>query len=138
MTTQHPDNSSITQVPGQEDLVANVPGYGPTYVPVNEDAEFVKPKGRVGATVALGASMSIDNSEGGVSKVFFPQIMNAFAVNDTALGLINSLYAKSERGKAFGTVRGISAGLGMLLTPALGQFGDNPNGWRYSPCSPRW
>ncbi|MEL4505310.1 MFS transporter [Luteococcus sp. H138] len=166
---------------------------------------FVRPQGRTGAAVALATAQSIDNTEGGVSKVFFPQIMNAFSLGNSELGFLNSLsmlarmafgpawaiaadrfgrkkilfivtgvwglwtlatgfaqtwtqlwilyfialvgtvasepimngllgslYAKHERGKAFGTVRGISAFIGMALTPALGQFGDNPNGWRWA------
>lgn len=205
MTTQHPDNKSITQVPGQEDLVANVPGYGPTYVPVEEDADFIRPKGRTAAAVALATAQSVDNTEGGVSKVFYPQIMAAFSVGKSGLGdisalamyarmicgplwamaadrwgrkkilfivtglwglwtvatglaqswnqlmllygialvgtvasepimngLLGSLYAKSERGKAFGTVRGVSSFIGMALTPLLGQLGDYQNGWRWA------
>ncbi|HRL80843.1 MAG TPA: hypothetical protein PLK46_11005, partial [Propioniciclava sp.] len=46
----------------------------------DNEADFVPPKGRLGAALALGASMSIDNSEGGVSKTFFPQIMVAFGL----------------------------------------------------------
>lgn len=206
MTSQLPENKSVTQVPGQEDLVAvpTSPG-GVAYVPVDEDAKFVKPKGRTMAAVSLATAQSVDNTEGGVSKVFFPQIMTAFEVGNSALGLLNSLgnfarmlfgpawaiaadrwgrkkilfivtglwglwtlatgfaqtwnqllvlygisligtvasepimngllgslYAKSERGKAFGTVRGVSSFIGMALTPALGQFGNNPDGWRYA------
>ncbi|GAA1399039.1 MFS transporter [Luteococcus peritonei] len=206
MTHQLPENPSITQVPGQEDLVAvpASPG-GVSYVPVDEEADFVRPQGRTMAAVSLATAQSIDNTEGGVSKVFFPQIMTAFEVGNSALGLLNSLgnfarmlfgpawaiaadrfgrkkilfivtglwglwtlatgfaqtwnqllvlygislvgtvasepimngllgslYAKSERGKAFGTVRGVSSFIGMALTPALGQFGDNPDGWRYA------
>ena len=47
-------------------------------------------------------------------------------------GLLGSLYKRSERGKAFGTVRSVSAGLGFLITPLIGQFGNNPEGWRYA------
>lgn len=47
-------------------------------------------------------------------------------------GLLGSLYRSSERGKAFGTVRGVSSALGIVLTPLLGQFGANPDGWRYA------
>ncbi len=171
----------------------------------DNEADFVPPKGRLGAALALGASMSIDNSEGGVSKTFFPQIMVAFGLGDSQLGLLNalgnaarmifgpiwamladkfgrkvilfvvtgvwglwtiatgfatswpmlltlysialigtvasepilngllgSLYKTSERGRAFGIVRSTSAALGFILTPALGQFGGNPEGWRYA------
>lgn len=196
-----------TQVPGTDDMAAVTP-VGVTIVDGNEyddERDFVPPKGRLGGTIALGMSQSIDNSEGGVSKTFFPQIMNAFALGNTELGLLNalgsaarmifgplwailadkfgrktilfvvtglwglwtiaasfstswtmlliiygislvgtvasepilngllgSLYKRSERGKAFGTVRATSASLGFILTPALGQFGTNPDGWRYA------
>ena len=171
----------------------------------DEDADFQQPKGRLGATVSLGVSQSIDNTEGGVSRTFFPQITVAFGVGDAALGVLNaigffarmlfgpiwaiaadrfgrkrilllvtgawgvwtiatgfaqtwtallvlysialigtvasepilngllgSLYRSSERGKAFGTVRGVSSAIGIVLTPALGQFGGNPDGWRFA------
>ncbi len=196
-----------TQVPGTDDMAAVTPA-GVTVVDGDEtddERDFVPPKGRLGATIALGVSQSIDNSEGGVSKTFFPQIMNAFGLSDAELGLLNalgnaarmifgpvwamladrfgrklilfivtglwglwtlgaafaqswtmllvlygislvgtvasepilngllgSLYKRSERGKAFGTVRGTSAALGFVMTPALGQFGGDPNGWRYA------
>ncbi|GAA1399034.1 MFS transporter [Luteococcus peritonei] len=210
MTLSHPDgNPSITQLPDQEDLVAVSPTTGAAYVPVDEEAQedrdFVQPPGRGKAVFALGTSQAIDNSEGGISKTFFPQIMVAFGVGNAGLGLINalsmyarmifgpvwamaadrfgrkkilfivtglwglwtvatgfaqtwnqllvlygislvgtvasepivngllgSLYRKSERGKAFGAIRGTSSLLGMALTPAIGQLGDNPNGWRYA------
>lgn len=172
---------------------------------VDADAEFVQPKGRTAATLTLGISQSIDNSEGGVSKTFFPQIMTAFNVGNSELGVLNalasaarmafgpiwaiaadrfgrkkvlfvvtglwglwtiatgfadswnqlltlfaialigtvagepilngllgSMYKASERGRAFGLVRSTSAGLGIIITPILGQFGDNPDGWRYA------
>ncbi len=196
-----------TQVPGTDDMAAVTPA-GVTVVDGDEtddERDFVPPKGRLGATIALGVSQSIDNSEGGVSKTFFPQIMNAFGLSDAELGLLNalgnaarmifgpvwamladrfgrklilfivtglwgvwtlgaafaqswtmllvlygislvgtvasepilngllgSLYKRSERGKAFGTVRATASGLGFVLTPALGQFGGDPNGWRYA------
>ncbi|MDO5286800.1 MAG: MFS transporter [Actinomycetia bacterium] len=171
----------------------------------DEDESFVKPKYRTAGTVSLGLSMSIDNTEGGVSRTFFPQIANVFGLQNTELGLLNalgsaarmvfgpiwalaadrwgrkrilfvvtgmwglwtiatgfaqswpqlltlytialigtvagepilngllgSLYRRSERGKAFGLVRGVSAALGIVLTPAIGQWGANPSGWRYA------
>ncbi|QIK72558.1 MFS transporter [Propioniciclava coleopterorum] len=155
--------------------------------------------------LSLGVSQSIDNSEGGVSKTFFPQIMVAFGLGDAQLGLLNalsnaarmifgpvwamladrfgrkpilfvvtgvwglwtiatgfatswpmllvlysvaligtvasepilngllgSLYKRSERGRAFGIVRSTSSGVAIVLTPLLGQFGHNPEGWRYA------
>ncbi len=196
-----------TQVPGTDDIAAVTPR-GVSVVDgdeTDEERDFVPPKGRMGATVALGVSQSIDNSEGGVSKTFFPQIMAAFGLGNTELGLLNalgnaarmifgpvwamladkfgrklilfvvtglwgfwtigaaftqswtmllliygislvgtvasepilngllgSLYKRSERGKAFGTVRSVSSALGFVMTPLLGQFGNNPEGWRYA------
>ena len=29
-------------------------------------------------------------------------------------------------------MRGVSSAIGIVLTPALGQFGGNPDGWRYA------
>ena len=194
-----------TQVPGTDDMAAVTP-VGVTVVDGDEtddERDFVPPKGRLGATIALGVSQSIDNSEGGVSKTFFPQIMTAFGLGNTELGLLNalgnaarmifgpvwamladkfgrklilfvvtglwgfwtigaaftnswnmllliygislvgtvasepilngllgSLYKRSERGKAFGTVRSVSSALGFVMTPLLGQFGNDPDGWR--------
>ena len=196
-----------SRVSGTDDLMANTPR-GVSMVDGDEtdnEADFVPPRGRLGAAIALGASMSIDSSEGGVSKTFFPQIMVAFGLGDSQLGLLNalgnaarmlfgpiwamladkfgrktilfivtgvwglwtiatgfasswpmllvlysialigtvasepilngllgSLYKRSERGRAFGIVRSVSAALGFILTPALGQFGGNPDGWRYA------
>lgn len=206
-----PPNGDPTSVNlGKDDIAAIGPTTaGPTTITVldadEDDANFEPPKGRGAATVVLGVSQSIDNTEGGVSKTFFPQIMNAFGVGDSGLGLLNaigmlarcifgpfwavladrfgrkrilfvvtglwglwtlatgfatswtmllilysialvgtvasepilngllgSLYRSSERGKAFGTVRGVSAALGIIMTPLLGQFGGNPEGWRYA------
>ena len=196
-----------SRVSGTDDLLANTP-QGVSMLDGDEGADesnFVPPRGRVGAAISLGASMSIDSSEGGVSKTFFPQIMVAFGLGDSQLGLLNalgnaarmifgpiwavladkfgrkvilfvvtgvwglwtiatgfatswpmlltlysialigtvasepilngllgSLYRRSERGRAFGLVRATSAALGFILTPALGQFGGNPEGWRYA------
>lgn len=206
---QRPDGTppGTIRIPGTDDLAATSPA-GVTFLDGDEtdqESDFVAPKGRLGGTVALGASMAIDNSEGGVSKTFFPQIMTAFGLGNTELGLLNamgnaarmifgpiwamvadrfgrktvlfivtglwglwtigaafapswpillaiygvsligtvasepivngllgSLYKRSERGKAFGTVRSVSAGLGFLITPLIGQFGNNPEGWRYA------
>lgn len=47
-------------------------------------------------------------------------------------GLLGSLYRRSERGRAFGLVRSTSALIGFVLTPLIGQFGGNPEGWRYA------
>lgn len=184
---------------------ANPQSTPPSQPALDTDADFVRPKGRLGGTISLGVSQSIDNSEGGISRTFFPQIMHAFGVGDAGLGLLNaigqysrmifgplwamladrvgrkrvlfivtglwglwtlatafatswtmllvlygiavvgtvasepilngllgSLYAKSERGKAFGTVRATSSALGFVLTPLIGQFGNNPEGWRWA------
>lgn len=47
-------------------------------------------------------------------------------------GLLPDLFAKTERGKAYGLVRGIGGGVGIVLGPAIGLFGNNPDGWRYA------
>jgi MFS family permease len=47
-------------------------------------------------------------------------------------GLLPDLFKKSERGKAYGLVRGIGGGVGVILGPAVGAFGGDPDGWRYA------
>lgn len=47
-------------------------------------------------------------------------------------GLLPDLFRTSERGKAYGLVRGIGGGVGIIVGPLIGQFGDNPDGWRYA------
>ena len=44
-------------------------------------------------------------------------------------GLLPDIFAKSERGKAYGLVRGIGGGVGIVMGPAIGMFGANPDGW---------
>ena len=88
----HPNHDpSAVRVPDTDDLA----GVGPLGVTVvvheDEDYDFQPPKGRLRATVSLGVSQSIDNTEGGVSRTFFPQITVAFGVGDAALGLLNAI-----------------------------------------------
>ncbi|MFE5775107.1 MFS transporter [Brachybacterium sp. NPDC056505] len=47
-------------------------------------------------------------------------------------GMLPDLFKQSERGKAYGMVRGIGGGVGILIGPAIGLFGSNPEGWRYA------
>ncbi|WP_168211756.1 MFS transporter [Ruania zhangjianzhongii] len=47
-------------------------------------------------------------------------------------GLLPDLFRKSERGKAYGLVRGIGGGVGIVVGPVIGQFGADPDGWRYA------
>lgn len=47
-------------------------------------------------------------------------------------GLLPDLFRSSERGKAYGMVRGIGTGLGIVIGPLIGQFGNNPDGWRWA------
>lgn len=50
-------------------------------------------------------------------------------------GLMSDLYARSERGRAFGRVRAVSQVLGIALTPLIGLFGKESfglDGWRYA------
>src|SRR5690606_1421840 len=47
-------------------------------------------------------------------------------------GLLPDIFARSERGKAYGLVRGIGGGVGIAMGPAIGLFGANPEGWRYA------
>lgn len=47
-------------------------------------------------------------------------------------GLLPDLFRTSERGRAYGLVRGIGTGLGIVIGPLIGQFGHNPDGWRWA------
>lgn len=51
-------------------------------------------------------------------------------------GLLPDLFKQSQRGKAYGTIRAIGTGVGIVIGPAVGLFarGDNPDGdaWRYA------
>lgn len=50
-------------------------------------------------------------------------------------GLMGDLFGRSERGRAFGLVRGIGTGAGMVLTPAIALYGSEgfgTDGWRYA------
>ena len=60
----HPEGDrSAVRVPDTDDL-AGVGPLGITVV-VHEDHDFKPPRGRMGATVSLGVSQSIDNTEDG-------------------------------------------------------------------------
>lgn len=207
---REPLEAATSRIPGSDDVVGVPAGAsgGVAYIDDSSpaDRDFVPPPGRFMASIALGAAQSIDNSEGGVSRIFSAPIITAFGQSLSSLGLINSLssaarmifgpvwailadkvgrkrvlfivtglwglwtlavgfaqtwemflllysialigtvasepilngllgslYAASERGKAFGTVRAVSAGLGILITPVLGAaFGGLADGWRYA------
>ncbi|MGO2557595.1 MFS transporter [Brachybacterium sp.] len=51
-------------------------------------------------------------------------------------GLLPDLFKQSQRGRAYGTIRAIGTGVGIVIGPAIGLFamGDNPDGdaWRYA------
>lgn len=47
-------------------------------------------------------------------------------------GMLPDLFKQSERGKAYGLVRGIGGGVGIVIGPAIGLFGNDPEGWRYA------
>lgn len=46
--------------------------------------------------------------------------------------LLPEVFHASERGRAFGLVRGIGATLGIVLVPTVGLFSADPDGWRYA------
>ena len=47
-------------------------------------------------------------------------------------GLVSDLFEPEERGKVYGTMRSITSGSSVLLTPLIGQLANVPNnqGWR--------
>ncbi len=46
-------------------------------------------------------------------------------------GLLADLFEEDERGRAYGAIRSIGSGGGLLLTPIIGQLANIPDGWRY-------
>ncbi len=46
-------------------------------------------------------------------------------------GLMVDMFDEDERGKAYGTLRTIGVGAGLILTPLIGQLANVENGWRY-------
>ncbi|AXK47013.1 MFS transporter [Brachybacterium saurashtrense] len=51
-------------------------------------------------------------------------------------GLLPDLFRQSQRGKAYGTIRAVGTGVGIVMGPAIGLFarGDDPSpdAWRYA------
>lgn len=47
-------------------------------------------------------------------------------------GLLPEVFRASERGRAFGLVRGIGAAVGIVLVPTVGMLSADPQGWRYA------
>lgn len=58
-------------------------------------------------------------------------IIGTVAAEPIANGLLADIFPEEERGKAYGFIRFISAGGGVLLTPLVGQLANIENGWRY-------
>jgi MFS family permease len=48
-----------------------------------------------------------------------------------ANGLLADLFEEDERGKAYGAIRSVATGAGLLITPALGMLANVEDGWRY-------
>src|SRR5699024_3310967 len=70
----------------------------------------------------------------------YPLLVTLFAISAIGTvasepvlnGMLPDLFRQSERGKAYGLVRGIGGGVGIVIGPAIGQLGNNPDGWRYA------
>lgn len=64
--------------------------------------------------------------------LFIVSAIGTVASEPVLNGMLPDLFKQSERGKAYGLVRGIGGGVGIVLGPAIGMFGDNPDGWRFA------
>ncbi|MCK6629970.1 MAG: MFS transporter [Anaerolineae bacterium] len=58
-------------------------------------------------------------------------VLGTVAGEPISNGLLADLFDEEERGKAYGAIRTIGSGGGLLLTPLIGQLANVENGWRY-------
>lgn len=58
-------------------------------------------------------------------------VLGTVAGEPISNGLLADLFDEEERGKAYGAIRTIGSGGGLLLTPVIGQLANVENGWRY-------
>jgi len=58
-------------------------------------------------------------------------VLGTVAAEPIQNGMLTDMFEDDERGKAFGTLRGISSLAGLFLTPVIGNFANIENGWRY-------
>lgn len=58
-------------------------------------------------------------------------VIGTVASEPIANGLLADLFEEEERGKAYGAIRSVATGAGLLITPVLGQLANIENGWRY-------
>jgi MFS family permease len=79
-------------------------------------------------TVASGFATSYS----ALLTLYIISVIGTVASEPIINGLLPDLFRSSERGKAYGMVRGIGSGLGIVIGPLIGQFGNNPDGWRWA------
>ncbi len=58
-------------------------------------------------------------------------VIGTVASEPIANGIIVDLFASTERGKAYGSLRSITGLLSVFLTPVIGQLANIQDGWRY-------
>lgn len=58
-------------------------------------------------------------------------VVGTVASEPIIYGLLGDLFRDEQRGRAFGTVRGLGSLIAMGLGPAIALFANDPNGWRY-------
>lgn len=58
-------------------------------------------------------------------------VIGTVAGEPIANGLLADLFDGDERGKAYGAIRSIGSGGGLILTPMIGQLANVQDGWRY-------
>lgn len=58
-------------------------------------------------------------------------VIGTVASEPIANGLLADLFEEEERGKAYGAIRTIGTGAGLLMTPLIGQLANVEQGWRF-------
>src|SRR5699024_8125219 len=58
-------------------------------------------------------------------------VIGTVASEPIIYGLLGDLFRDEQRGRAFGTVRGLGSLIAMGLGPAIALFANDPDGWRY-------
>ena len=57
-------------------------------------------------------------------------VIGTVASEPIANALLTDLFAEHERGRAYGAIRSVGTGGGLVLVPLIGQLASIPDGWR--------
>jgi MFS family permease len=79
-------------------------------------------------TMASGLAQDFN----GLMILYAIGVLGTVAGEPISNGLVSDLFKPNERGKVYGTMRSVTGGASVLLTPALGQLAGIPDnqGWR--------